>query len=63
MGVSILVDRKDNSYDLILIIVNFLTKIVYYKLVKTTINIVGLVEVIINIVVSHYDLLELIISH
>lgn len=41
-----------NSYELILVIINFLTKIIYYKLVKTMINIIGLAKIIIDIVTS-----------
>ena len=40
------------------IIVFYLTKIVYYKPVKITIDILGLVKVIINVVVHNYDIFE-----
>ena len=53
---------KANNYNSILVIVNQLTKMVYYKLVKVTINAPGLAEVIINVVVQHYRLLDSIIS-
>lgn len=53
---------KGKTYNLILVIVNQLTKIVYYKPVKITINATNLVNIIINIVVHHYGLLDLIIS-
>ena len=36
-------------------------KIVYYKLVKITINAFGLAKIIFNIVVQHYDYSNLII--
>ena len=62
-GLSLLVDWKGNSYDLILVIVNRLIKIVYYKLVKVTINTPRLAEVIINVVVQYYNLSDSIISH
>ena len=55
-GLLILTDWKENSYDSILVIVNRLIKIVYYKPVKVTINAPGLVEVIINIVVRYHGL-------
>ncbi len=46
-----------------LVIVNFCTKIIYYKLVKVnTIDTPGLVEEILDIVVQHYNLPNLIIS-
>lgn len=47
---SISADWKDNSYDLILIIVDCLTKIVYHEPVKVTIDKIGLAEVIINMI-------------
>lgn len=45
-----------------LVIVKRLTKMVYYKLVKVTIDAPSLAEVIINVVVRHYGLLDSIIS-
>ena len=37
---------------------------VYYKLVKITIDIQGLIKVIINVIVRHYDLLNsIVINH
>ena len=53
---------KSNSYNSILIIVNHLTKIVHYKLVKVTINTLELAEVIINMVVQYHGLSDSIIS-
>ena len=61
-GLLILTDWKEDSYDLILIIVNRLIKIVHYKLVKVTINAPGLAEVIINVVLKHYGLQNSIIT-
>ena len=49
-------DWKRDSYDSILVIVDRLTKMVYYKLVKVTINALGLAEIIINMVVRHHGL-------
>ena len=46
---------KKESYDFILVIVYRLTKIVYYKPVKITINALRLVEVIPDIIVRHCD--------
>ena len=46
-------DWKSDSYDLILVIVDKLTKIVHYEPVKVTIDITGLVKVIIDIVICH----------
>lgn len=42
---------KGESYDSILIIMDRLTKIVHYELVKVTINGPGLAKVILNVVV------------
>lgn len=44
------IDWKSNNYDLILIIINCLTKIKYHKLVKVTINAPKLAKIIINII-------------
>ena len=59
---SILTDWKKDSYDSILVIVDWLTKMVYYKPVKVTINALGLVEVIINVVVRHHGLSNSIVT-
>ena len=61
-GLPLFVDWKVNNYDLIFIIVNHLTKIVYYKLVKVTINALKLAEIIINMVMQYYGLPHSIIS-
>ena len=63
MGLSILMNWKKDSYDSILVIVNGLTKIVYYKLVKVIINTLDFAEIIINVVVKHYGLPNLIITN
>ena len=53
-GLPVSTDWKGDSYDLILVIVDRLTKMVHYKPVKVTIDAPGLAEVIINIVVRHH---------
>ena len=58
----ILTDWKGDSYDSILVIDNRLTKMVHYKPVKVTINTPGLAEVIINVVVQHHGLSDLIVT-
>ena len=50
-GLPLSADWKSNSYDLIFVIVNQLTKMVYYKPIKVTINAPGLAEVILDVVV------------
>lgn len=53
-GLPILTDWKVDSYDTIPIIVNRLTKIVYYKQINIMINAAGLAKVIIDMVVKYY---------
>ena len=50
-GLPLAADWKGNSYDLILVIVDRLTKMVYYKPVKVTIDASRLAKVIIDLVV------------
>ncbi len=61
-GLPISANWKDDSYDLILVIVDWLTKMVYYVPVKVTIDKLRLAEVIINVVVYHHGVLESIIT-
>ena len=63
IGLPISTDWKRDSYDSILVIVDWLTKMVHYKPVKVTIDIPGLAEVIIDIVVRHYGLSDSIITY
>ena len=51
IGLLISTNWKKESYDSILVIVDWLIKMVHYKLVKVIINALGLVEVIFDIVV------------
>ena len=53
---------KDETYDSILVIVNRLIKMIYYKLVKVTINVPGLTKVIIKVVVQYHGLSDSIVS-
>ncbi len=53
---------KGENYDFVLVIVNCLTKIVFYKLIKITIDAPELAKVIINELVYHYGILESIIT-
>ena len=55
-------DWKGESYDFILVIVDWLTKMVYYEPVKVTIDAPGLAEVIFNVVVRYHDLPDSIVS-
>ena len=61
IGLPISTNWKGDSYDSILVIVDRLTKMVHYKPVKVTINASGLAEVILDMVVWHHGLLDLIV--
>ncbi len=52
---------KGETYVSILVIIDRLTKMVYYDQVKFTIDALGFVEVIINVVVRHHGLLDSIV--
>ena len=51
MGLPLSTEWKGDSYDSILVIINRLTKMVHYELIKVIINGPGLVEEIINMLV------------
>ena len=61
-GLPLSADWKGDSYDSILVIVDRLTKMVYYEPVKITINAPGLAKVIIDVVVPYHGLPDFIIS-
>ena len=56
-------DWKWDNYDSIFVIINQLTKMVYYKLVKVTIDTSGLAEVIIVMIVKYYSLPDSIVTN
>lgn len=58
----ILTHCKGHSYDSILVIVNRLKKIVHYETVKVTTDAPGLAEVILDVVVRHHGLPDLIVT-
>ena len=62
MDLPILTDWKEDNYNSILVIVNRLTKMVHYKPIMVTINAPGLAKIIINVVVRHYSLADLIVT-
>ncbi len=62
-GLSISTYWKGKTYDSILVIVHRLTKMVYYKPVKVTINVPSLADVIIKAVVQYHSLPDSIISN
>ncbi len=61
-GLPVSTNWKGETYDLILIIVDRLTKMVHYEPVKVTIDAPALAEVIIKAVVRHHGLLDSIVS-
>lgn len=62
-GLLLSIDLKGTSYDALLVIIDRLTKIVHYKVVKTMINTLGLVDIKINIMMRYHGLSELVISN
>lgn len=62
-GLRVSTNWKGKSYDLILVIVNWLTKMVYYKLVKITINTPKLAKVIPDMVIWYYGLFNSILTN
>ena len=62
-GLPISTDWKGDSYDSIFVIVNWLIKMVLSKPVKVIINAPGLAEVIINMVIRHHGLPDLIVTN
>lgn len=61
-GLFISTNWKIEAYDLILVIVNRLTKIIYHKSIKVLIDAPGLVKVIINTVIKYHGLPDFIIN-
>ena len=63
IGLLISTDWKGDNHKSILVIVNWLMKMVYYKLVKVTIDTSGLAKVIINIVIRHHGFSDSIVTN
>ncbi len=61
-GLPVSTNWKSETYDSILVIVDRLTKMVYDKPVKVTIDVPGLAEIIIEAIVQHHGLPNLIVS-
>ena len=62
-GLPILINWKGDSYDSILVIVDWLINIVHYKPVKITIDAPGLAKVIIDVLMRYHGLLNLIVTN
>ena len=60
---SISTNWKNDNYDSILVIIDWLTKIIHYKPVKVTINALRLAKVILDVVVWHYGLPDSIMTN
>ena len=61
-GLPQFADWRNNGYDSILVIVNWLTKMVHYELLQTIITAPTLAKVIFDIVVRHHNLPNSIVS-
>ena len=61
-GLPVLTNYKGETYDSILVIVDWLTKTVYYKPVKVTINAPGLAEVILDVIIRYHGLPDSIVT-
>ena len=57
-GLPVSIDWKRDSYNFIWVIVNWLTKMVYYKPVKIILDVRGLAKVIIGVVIRQHGLLN-----
>lgn len=55
-------NQKDNSYDLIFVIVNYFIKIVHYEPVNVTVNTITLGKVIIDVMVWYYNFFKSIVT-
>lgn len=58
IGLLVLTNYKKKSYDYILIIINWLIKIVHYKSIKVIINALELVKIFLNTIIQHHSLLN-----
>lgn len=62
MGLPISTNSKVDSYNSILILINRLINMINYKLVKININALTLAKIILNIIIQHYSLPNLIVT-
>ena len=61
-GLPVSINWKGDSYNSILVIVDWLTKMVHYKPVQITLDAPGLAEIIIDMLVHHHGLSDSIIT-
>lgn len=62
IGLPISINWKGEIYDSILVIINRLTQMIHYEQIMITINTLGLIEVIIDMVIQYYSLPNSIIT-
>lgn len=62
IDLQILINKKRESYDFVVVIVDRFTKMVYCKLGKIRIDVVSLAKIIIDMVIKHHGLFGSIIS-
>ena len=62
-NLSLLANWKGDFFNFILVFINWLIKIVHYKLVKTTINAPRLAKVIIDVVIQQHGLFNSIMTN
>lgn len=62
-GLLVSTNWKGKSYNIILVIIDQLTKMVHYNLVKVTIDIPGLAKMIIDMVVYHHRVSQSIVTN
>ena len=62
-GLPVSINWKKDSYESILIIVDWLMKMVNYKAVTITLDAPGLAKVIINMVIRHHKLSDSIVTN
>ena len=62
-GLPVSTNWKGDTYNSILVIVDWLTKMVPYKPVQTTIDAPGVAKVIIDVIVRHHGLPDSIVSN
>lgn len=55
-GLPISINEKSETYDLILMILDKLTKMIHYEPVKFLINALGLVDMITHVLIGHHGL-------
>lgn len=63
IGLLLLIDWNNDSYDAILVVIDYLMKIMYYKPVKSIIDAADLAKIIINMIIKYHNLPESIINN